>query len=301
MAISYPRAIMYGSIALFSAIAAAALIKKKAQQPPLAIDEGVFPLKSADDFPYADRTGELFEPQKTTLPFVETVTYSASVPWLKGRPAWIADYAVHYATSEHFIARSLAGASNYFTIAANEGDSFNVLAKDRSLEFYLVVDTHRCMMALYCYDAISKKRVLLKSYSVGLGRRDPQSPSGCLTPLGRFKLGENIAIYKPGEMGLYNDQKVELIQVFGTRRIPFNETISGTTSPVGYGIQGAPFVREKGKILQQSELIGKYMGEGSICLARGDLEELFAIVTARPAYVEIVTDIHRAQLPGTEE
>ncbi|NGX45448.1 MAG: hypothetical protein K940chlam2_00602 [Chlamydiae bacterium] len=301
MAISFPRAIMYGSIALFSAIAAAALIKKNAAQVPVAFNESASPLKSADGFPHADRMNDLFHSEKSKLPFVERVTYSPSVPWLKGRPAWIADYAAHYATASHFIARSLKGPSNYLSMAVTEGDTFNVLTKDRPLEFYLAVDTSRCMMAVYCYDADAKKRYLLKSYRVGLGRRDLDSPSGCLTPLGRFQLGKNAAVYKPGAMGQYNDQKVELIQIFGTRWIPFGETISGTASPKGYGIQGAPFVRDKGKILEQDELIGKYASEGSICLSREDLEELFAVITSRPAYVEVVTDINHAQLPGIEE
>jgi hypothetical protein len=301
MAISFPRAIVYGSIALFSAIAAAALIKKQAAQATIAPDMSVAPLKGSEGFPHADRMDELFHSRKTSLPFVETLTYSPSVPWLKGRPAWIADYSAHYATTAHFIARSLGGPSNYLSTAIAEGDAFNVLAKDRPLEFYLAVDTSRCMMALYCFDEHAKKRIHLKSYFVGLGRRDSESPSGCLTPLGRFRLEENGAIYKPGAMGEYNDNKIELIQVYGTRRIPFIETISGSALPKGYAIQGAPFVRDKGKILEHKECIGTYSSEGGICMAREDLEELFAVITSRPAFVEIVTDINHIQLPGVEE
>jgi hypothetical protein len=40
-----------------------------------------------------DRIGQLFTTGPTKLPIVETITYSSQVPWLKGRPAWVGDYA----------------------------------------------------------------------------------------------------------------------------------------------------------------------------------------------------------------
>src|ERR1700733_4285949 len=43
-----------------------------------------------------DRIQEFFNKQGSRLPIVQTITYKSHVPWLKGRPAWIADYASHY-------------------------------------------------------------------------------------------------------------------------------------------------------------------------------------------------------------
>ena len=66
-----------------------------------------------DTFPEADRMAQLFRTKGEKLPIVETVSYTSRVDWLKGRPAWIADYAAHFATSRHFIARSLNGKADY--------------------------------------------------------------------------------------------------------------------------------------------------------------------------------------------
>ena len=49
--------------------------------------------------PEVDRIQQLFAHDSSKLPIVETVSYTSRVPWLKGRPAWIADYASHFETS----------------------------------------------------------------------------------------------------------------------------------------------------------------------------------------------------------
>ena len=104
------------------------------------------PLMVKEDFPNIDRIFQLFTNGPMKLPIVETVTYSTSVPWLKGRPAWIADYANFYSTSRHFIARSLNGKADYFTQKVSAGSRFNVFRKDKNINFYLLIDLSRCKM-----------------------------------------------------------------------------------------------------------------------------------------------------------
>lgn len=88
--------------------------------------------------PEADRVDELFRKEGKKLPFVETITYKSRVPWQKGRPAWISDYASHYKTSRHFIARSLNGKPDYFQQDVKRGDRFNVYRQDKNIQFYLL-------------------------------------------------------------------------------------------------------------------------------------------------------------------
>lgn len=256
-----------------------------------------------DDFPNIDRIFQLFSVSSSRLPIVETISYSSAVPWLKGRPAWISDYAVHFNTSRHFIARSLNGRPDYFSQKVSEGSQFNVFRKDKRIEFFLLVDVSRCKMGFYYIDLDTNERVLLKTYKVGLGRLDPASPSGSLTPLGRYSLGERVAIYQPGATGFYQDQKVEMIRVFGTRWIPFGKEIERTTAaPKGYGLQGAPWTQDgsSGKLIENRETIGAYDSDGCIRMSAGDIEELFSIIITKPAFVEIVKDFHEAKLPGIE-
>ncbi len=258
------------------------------------------PLK--DDFPNIDRIFQLFATHSSTkLPIVETINYSSSVPWLKGRPAWIADYATYYNTSRHFIARSLNGRPDYFSQKVAEGSKFNVFRKDKKINFYLLVDVSRCKMGFYYVDLETNERVLLKTYRVGLGRLDPTKPSGTLTPLGRYSLGNRVAIYKPGLMGFYHDQKVEMIRVFGTRWMPLDQEVERTTAESkGYGIQGAPWTEINGQLLENKEVIGAYDSDGCIRLSTEDVEELFSIVLTKPTFIEIVKDFHEAKLPGVE-
>lgn len=260
------------------------------------------PVTIKEEFPNIDRIFQLFTTGPTRLPIVETVTYSTNVPWLKGRPAWIADYASHYNTSRHFIARSLNGKPDYFTQKVSSGSRFNVFRKDKNINFYLLIDISRCKMGFYYVDLDSNERVLLKTYTVGLGRIQEQSASGILTPLGKFSLGSKIGIYKPGTMGYFQDQKTEMIQVFGTRWIPFDQEFEGATAPAkGFGIHGAPWTMQKtGTLTERTDVVGKYESDGCIRLFQDDMEELFSIVITKPTYVVIVKDFREAKLPGIE-
>lgn len=260
-------------------------------------------LSSKDDFPNIDRTFQLFTTGPSKLPIVETLTYSSSVSWLRGRPAWIADYATYYNTSRHFIACSLNGRPDYFSQKVNEGSKFNVFRRDRKIQFYLLVDISRCKMGFYYVDLDTNERVLLKTYRVGLGRIDPSRPSGTLTPLGHYKLGNRVAIYQPGMTGFYHDRKVEMIRIFGTRWIPLEQEEGGEASPIrGYGLQGVPCAvdTESGKMIENGDVIGAYDSDGSIRLFSGDIAQLFAIVLTKPTRVVIVKDFREAKLPGVE-
>lgn len=250
--------------------------------------------------PQADRIEDFFRKVEPRFPIVETVTYKSQVPWLKGRPAWISDYASHYKTSRHFIARSLNGKKNYFKQDVALGDRFNVFKKDRDVDFYLVVDTSRSKMWFYYYDKEPNERVLVKTYDVGLGRVDSTQSSGLLTPLGLYSLGEKIAIYKPAQKGWFNNEKVEMIRIFGTRWIPFEKEIKDCTAPAkGFGVHGAPWVEnERGELCEEASCIGKYESDGCIRLRGDDIEEIFSIVISKPTYILIVKDFLDAQLPG---
>ncbi len=346
---SFPRAVLLGSIAVFIVIGVVAVVKKmahrstpamvqapivqapKIEELPVSPPEIVVkknpeplpvslpaksppapqvPLKVAlqeiapqDDFPVIDRIHQLFTTGPNKLPIVETITYSSSVSWLKGRPAWVADYAAHYATSRHFIARSLNGKADYFSQKISTGSRFNVFRKDKHINFYLLIDYSRCKMGFYYVDLDTHERVLLKTYSVGLGRSDPQAPVGSLTPLGKYSLGSKVAIYKPGVMGLYQGVQTEMVSVFGTRWIPFDREFEGATaSAKGYGIHGAPWSLDPqtGQWVENRDGIGKFESDGCIRLALEDIEEIFSIVITKPTFVEIVKDFHEAKLPGVE-
>lgn len=255
-----------------------------------------------DEFPQVDRIQQLFSTKGCKLPIVDTVTYNSRVEWLKGRPAWIADYAVHYSTSRHFIARSLNNKPDYFSQKVSTGSKFNVFRTDKEIQFYLLVDVSRCKLGLYYFDKGTNERVLLKTYSVGLGRPDPHSPSGCTTPLGLYSLGNKIAVYQPGTMGVFGGKKIEMLRVFGTRWIPFDQEIEKCTSPSkGLGLHGIPLVEAEGNTLvENTSSLNAYDGNGSIRLASADIEEIFSIVITKPAFVLLVKDFHDARLPGIE-
>jgi len=259
------------------------------------------PLSSAH-LPSANRIEELFNTKDPKLSIVETITYKSRVPWQKGRPAWLSDYAGHYNTSRHFIARSLNGKPDYFQQELAEGDRFNVFKEGKNLEFYLLIDTARSKMWFYALDLDQQERILLKTYAVGLGRIDPSKPSGLLTPLGKYSLGNKIAIYKPKMMGFHNGQKTEMIRTFGTRWVPFEKEISGCTAPAkGFGLHGVPWTsNDKGEIVEDIRSLGQYDSDGCIRLASADMEELFAIIITKPTTVEIVKDFADAKLPGKE-
>ncbi len=250
-----------------------------------------------------DRIHQLFTTGPTQLPIVETIGYSSKVEWLKGRPAWIADYASHFGTSRHFIARSLNGKPDYFTQKVLAGSRFNVFKKDKNIDFHLLIDISKCKMAFYYFDHDTNERVLLKTYKVGLGRIDSRKPSGILTPLGDYSIGKKVAIYKPGTVGYFQDHKIEMISVFGTRWIPFEQLETSTFGPAkGYGIHGAPWIEDKetGKLVENRAVVGGYESDGCVRLLSEDMEELFSILITKPTFVHIVKDFHEAKLPGIE-
>ena len=254
--------------------------------------------------PDVDRIQQLFAHDSSKLPIVETVSYTSRVPWLKGRPAWIADYASHFETSRHFIARSLNKKLDYYSQKVGPGDKFNVFKKDKNVKFHMLIDLSRNKMWLYYLDLDAGERVLLKTYRVGVGRKDAQRKSGYLTPTGKYELGEKIAIYKPGTMGFFQDEKTEMVRVFGTRWIPFEKEIEGCTeSAKGLGLHGAPWILDpqSGQMVEDKSKIGKYDSDGCIRLSQEDIEEIFAIVITKPTTVELVRDYAQAKLPGVEK
>lgn len=253
--------------------------------------------------PDVDRIEMLFSKVGPRLPFVETITYKSHVSWHKGRPAWLSDYAAHYNTSRHFIARSLNGRPDYLKQDLADGDRFNVFRKDMNISFYLLVDLSRSKMWFYAIDEDSNERFLIKSYPVGLGRVDAQRVSGLLTPRGKYSLGSKIAIYKPKMQGFYNGKKIEMIGVFGSRWIPFDKEIGNCTAPAkGLGLHGVPWhMSQDGELAEDSSSLGKYESDGCVRLATDDMEELFAIIITKPTVVELVADFGDAVLPGVEK
>jgi len=260
-------------------------------------------VESNKNLPDADRIAELFNKHDPKLPIVETITYKPRVSWQKGRPAWLSDYASHYATSRHFIARSLNQKPDYFKQEIAEGDQFNVLKPDVNLNFYLLIDITRSKMWFYYLDLDKNERVLLKTYNVGLGRADHLKLSGLLTPVGKYSLGNKIAIYKPKALGFHNGSQIEMIRVFGTRWIPFEKEVSACSAPAkGFGIHGVPWVLDKkGELTEDLQSLGKYESDGCIRLATQDIEELFSILITKPTFVELVKDFYDAKLPGIEK
>ncbi len=260
-------------------------------------------LKTNEELPTADRIDELFRKVNPKSSIVETITYKSKVDWLKGRPAWISDYAGHYKTSRHFIARSLNGKRDYMKQNVALGDRFNVFKLEKDINFYLVIDTTRSKMWFYYYDKDAGEKVLLKTYDVGLGRLDSTQPSGILTPLGQYALGEKVGIYKPKKTGWYNGDKVEMIKIFGTRWIPFQEEVDGCTAEAkGFGIHGAPWVEDaSGKLIEDVACIGKYQSDGCVRLRSEDMEELFSIIITKPTFVCLVKDFFEAKVPGVEK
>jgi len=246
----------------------------------------------------------LFSKGMDKLPIVETITYSSRVSWLKGRPAWIADYASHYQTSRHFIARSLNGKTDYITQNIAPGSKFNVFRDDKQIQFYILVDLSTCTMDFYYLDLDAQERVFLKSYQVGVGRLDSSSPSGSLTPTGKYMLGSKTAVYKPGIEHYFQNRKTHMIEVFGTRWIPFEQEVENCTdSAKGYGIHGLPckYDTEKNLLIEEEKGVGGYNSDGCLRLRMADIEEIFAIVVTKPTMVEIVKNKDDAVLPMIKE
>ncbi|NGX63487.1 MAG: hypothetical protein KR126chlam6_00899 [Candidatus Anoxychlamydiales bacterium] len=276
-------------------------IAKKVVKEIKKTDEKVA-IKEDDNLPDANIIDRLFVTDSSRLPIVETVTYSSRVPWLQGRHAWVADYASHFSTTRHFIARSLNKKHDYFTQKINPGDRFNVLRDDKNIKFHLVIDINRSKLWFYYLDVDTNERVLLKTYKVGLGRKESKRESGGLTPVGKYSLGSKVAIYKPNVLGYFQDNKIELIKVFGTRWIPFNEELNNCSdSAKGLGLHGAPWVESNGELVEDRSKVGKYDSDGCIRLFSEDMEEMFSIIISRPTEIELVKDFKEAKLPGVEK
>ncbi|HEY4254829.1 MAG TPA: L,D-transpeptidase, partial [Chlamydiales bacterium] len=153
-------------------------------------------------------------------------------------------------------------------------------------------------------DLGENERFLLKTYRVGVGRNDVSRASGYLTPIGKYLLGEKVAIYKPGTVGLFHNQKTEMIRVFGTRWMPFDKEIEGCSEPSkGNGLHGLPWILDAktGAFIEDLTKLGKHESDGGICLLAKDIEEIFSIVLTKPTTVELVTDFQTAKLPGIEK
>ncbi len=297
------KVFLIGIVLLFGAIGIAGWLKNRpavpkeslvqVQEIALGTSQEPIPILavSQNPVPEVDRIHQLFALDSLErLPIVETVSFTSRVPWLKDRPAWIADYASHYQTSRHFIARSLNKKADYFTQKVHPGDRFNVFKPGKDIQFHLVVDLSKARMWFYYLDG--KEKVLLKTYRVGLGKRDSHHASGYLTPVGTYSLGEKIAIYKPGITGFFQDEKVEMIRVFGTRWLPFDKEIEGCSeSAKGLGIHGVPWVEgQNGFLIEDLSKIGVYDSDGCIRMVSEDIEEIFAIVITKPTLVEIVKE-----------
>ncbi|MCB1112601.1 MAG: L,D-transpeptidase [Chlamydiales bacterium] len=291
-------------IALEEEVRPVELVEEETTAQIITPQETVMVEKKSDaDLPHADRIEEFFRKVEPRFPIVETISYKSRVPWQDGRPAWLSDYARHYQTSRHFIARSLNGKRNYFKQDVSIGDRFNVFKKDKDIQFHLLIDLSRSKMWFYYIDKGTNERVLVKTYDVGLGRPDSSRASGFLTPLGEYSLGEKVAIYRPDNKGWYNNEQVQMVRVFGTRWIPFECEVDGCTEEAkGYGIHGAPWIEnENQELVEDRTCIGKYESDGCIRLGSEDMEELFAIVITKPTTVQLVKDYYDAKLPGVEK
>ncbi len=250
-----------------------------------------------------DRVNELFQPYSTTLPFIETVVFVSRVDWVCGRPAYLGDYASHYQTSKHFIARSLRGTGNYLSDVVSKAEKFNVYRKDRPIEFHLVLDLSRLKLWLYCYDREVDSKILLKTYPVCAGKLDASRRSGSLTPIGTFAMGSEFAVYQEGAKGNFKNEPCEMISVYGKRWIPIGREIAGCSSSCkGLGLHGVPWKRpaDSSPAQEQRNCIGHYETEGSVRLLTEDIEEIYAIIASKPAYLHSVKDFVDAKLPGLD-
>jgi len=259
----------------------------------IAMEVAAKPAQKSDaPLPSFDRINELFR-LDSPLPFVETLTYKPKVNWLKGRSAWVIDYANHFATSRYFIYRSLGKEE------ARDGDRFNVLKLDYPFHFHLLLDITRKQLWLAAVDEQEDKVEWLKNYTVCVGRHDVTRPSGYLTPTGTYALGDRIAVYAPESKGYYQGERVDMIHHFGTRWIPFEKEIKNCSSPAkSYGIHGVPWVKGANGWHEDCSSLGKNESDGCIRLKTSDVEELYSIISARAhsTTIEITHDFAKADL-----
>jgi hypothetical protein len=262
------------------------------------------PLTDDRDLPKSvDRMALLFQPHPPTLPIVETLSFSSKPCWLRGRPAYLGDYAAHFKTSKHFISRSLHGVNQYLSDVVSKGDRFNVIRMDHAIEFHMALDLSRLKLWLYAYDSTTDQRYLLKDYLVAAGKPCTNSPSGCLTPTGSFELGKDIAVYNEGTMGFWHNQKIEMLSIFGRRWIPFAREISDSSGPCkGLGIHGMPCKKDPitGGWIECRDSAGTHASDGCVRMLSEDISELFAVVVSRPSFIHIARDFSMIKLPGKE-
>jgi hypothetical protein len=101
-------------------------------------------------------------------------------------------------------------------------------------------------------------------------------------------------------MGIFREQKTEMIRIFGTRWLPFDKEIEGCTKKAkGFGLHGAPWVLDPttGQLVEDRTKIGGKTTDGSLWLAQEDIEEIFAIVLTKPTFVEIVKEFNDHSRP----
>lgn len=271
---------------------------------PIAQKVGILSLSDDSELPpQVNQMAKLFCSKEPAFPFIERISYSSRVDWLNGRRAYLGDYARYYKTSKHFISASLNGRGNYRSDKVSQGDCFNVLKKDYPVEFHLAVDLSRCKMWLYAYDEKEDKNYLLNQYTVCVGALNDQYSSGCNTPCGVFSLGEDIAVYNEDSKGLYKNEMIEMVSVFGKRWIPLQDVVEGTiVSCRGIGIHGAPMKRsETGELVEYTECLGGYHSNGCIRVKGDEMEELFALIVSRPSYIHIEQDFTQIQIPGQSQ
>jgi hypothetical protein len=268
-----------------------------------AVQQAFAPLIANDITQFPKGAIDLLFQKNSPLPIVETIQYKSRVSWKPGKAAWLIDYAQHYLTPLDFIARSINNCPDYTIRTISDGLLFNVLRTDKEFSFYIVIDLSRCSLWLYYLDPEAQERVFLKGYHVALGRLDSKEASGSLTPIGTYKLGSRVGVFKPKMMGWHKGNRVELITVFGTRWIPFEHEVEGCSAPAkGLGIHGTPweYNPEQGMLVDNESSLGKYESDGCIRLKTADNEELFSIISTRGALVELVRDIKDAKLPYKE-
>ncbi len=262
---------------------------------PITLEVKAKPVTKTEEpqpLPVYDRVGELFTPD-SPFPFIETLTYKPKVNWLKGRSAWVIDYANHFRTSRYFISRSLGSDE------AKEGDRFNIFSLDYPFHFHLLLDLTQKQLWLAVVDDQNDRLEWLKNYTVCIGREDITRPSGYLTPTGTYSLGDRIAVYSPESKGYFQGDRVEMIRHFGTRWIPFEKEIKNCSAPAkSYGIHGVPWTKEPNGWHEDCSSLGKSASDGCIRLKTSDVEELYSIISSRPlsTTIEITHDFAKADL-----
>ncbi|MEM8628498.1 MAG: L,D-transpeptidase [Chlamydiota bacterium] len=256
-----------------------------------------------NDLPEANLVDRLFKTDNSKLPIVETITYTSQVPWLVGRCAWIADYASYYETSRYFIARSLQQQDCYSWHGVAPGDQFNVLSLKKAIEFHLILDLSRSRIWFYYLDLEKNARTLLKTYQAGIRPTAQQERAECLIEPGIYRVGEEVAVYQPGIMGYALEEKVEMVRVFGTRRLPCKPVEQrGEQAGHAFAIQGLPQLEGSQRDCgEDANMLAKGRSGKAVQMARQDIEELFAIVITKPTFVHVVSDFYEAKLPGTED